>query len=153
MIFSLLSPSHHDSARSGSTSDNFGISLAAQSMAAAAMHDGQYSRKLASWMLDKIICVALEIRNPITLPLESSLYAKNPMKLKGVIDLSLQSKTPSTRSSILRIVFDSNINFAPSTWRSNREGTRGSSIFAANDKQATDKSCSGHPFVCGKRRE
>lgn len=44
----LLNPSHHVSARSGSTSDNLGISLAAQSMAAAAMHDGQYSRTLPS---------------------------------------------------------------------------------------------------------
>ena len=79
--------------------------------------------ELLPWMLDKIICVALEIRNPITLPLESSLYAKNPMKLKGVIDLSLQSKTPSTRSSILRIVFDSNINFAPSTYEPLVNGT------------------------------
>jgi hypothetical protein len=44
----LCSPSHHDSACSGLARDKFGISLAAQSMAAAAMHDGQYSRKLAS---------------------------------------------------------------------------------------------------------
>jgi len=47
-MLTLCSPSHHDSACSGLTRDKFGISLAAQSMAAAAMHDGQYSRKLAS---------------------------------------------------------------------------------------------------------
>ena len=44
----LLSPSHHDSASSGLSRDRFGISFAAESIAAAAMHDGQYSRKLAS---------------------------------------------------------------------------------------------------------
>lgn len=47
-MLTLCSPSHHDSACSGLARDKFGISLAAQSMAAAAMHDGQYSRKLAS---------------------------------------------------------------------------------------------------------
>lgn len=36
------------------------------------------------------------------------------------------------------------------TWRSNSDGTRGSSIFAAKDKHATDRSCSGHPFACCK---
>jgi len=44
----LLSPSHHDSACSGLKRGKFGMSLAAQSIAAAAMLDGQYSRKLAS---------------------------------------------------------------------------------------------------------
>ena len=34
------------------------------------------------------------------------------------------------------------------TCRSNKEGTRGSSILAASDKHATDKSCNGHPPVC-----
>lgn len=47
-MLTLLSPSHHDSACSGFSRDKFGISLAAESIAAAAMHDGQYSRKLAS---------------------------------------------------------------------------------------------------------
>lgn len=47
-MLTLCSPSHHDSACSGLTRDKFGISLAAQSIAAAAMQDGQYSRKLAS---------------------------------------------------------------------------------------------------------
>jgi len=36
------------------------------------------------------------------------------------------------------------------TWRSNSDGTRGSSIFAAKDKHATDRSCNGHPLVCCK---
>ena len=44
----LHSPSHHDSACSGLTKDKLGISLAAQSMAAAAMLDGQYSSKPTS---------------------------------------------------------------------------------------------------------
>jgi len=39
-MLTLLSPSHHDSASSGLTKDQLGISLAAESMAAAAMHDG-----------------------------------------------------------------------------------------------------------------
>lgn len=153
MIFSLLSPPHHDSACSGFSSDKLGISLAAESMAAAAMHDGQYSRKLASLIFDNMISVAREIRNPMKVAVGSSLHAKKATKLKGVMDRSLQSKTPSTRSSILRIVLGSKINFVPSTCKSNREGTRGSSILAAKDKQATLKSCIGHPFACGNRRE
>jgi len=40
-MLTLLSPSHHDRACSGVTKDKLGISLAAQSMAAAAMLDGQ----------------------------------------------------------------------------------------------------------------
>lgn len=47
-MLTFCSPSHHDSACSGLTRERLGISLAAQSMAAAAMQDGQYSRKLAS---------------------------------------------------------------------------------------------------------
>ena len=47
-MLTFRSPSHHDSACSGLTRDQLGISLAAHSMAAAAMHDGQYARKLAS---------------------------------------------------------------------------------------------------------
>lgn len=47
-LLTLLSPSHHDSACSGLTRDKFGTSLAAQRIAAAAMLDGQYSKKLAS---------------------------------------------------------------------------------------------------------
>jgi hypothetical protein len=39
-MLTLLSPSHHDSACSGLTKDQLGISLAAEIMAAAAMHDG-----------------------------------------------------------------------------------------------------------------
>lgn len=48
MLTTFLSPSHHDSACSGLTRDQLGISFAAWRMAAAAMHDGQYARKLAS---------------------------------------------------------------------------------------------------------
>ena len=44
----LLSPSHHASACSGVTKAKLGISLAAQSMVAAAMLDDKYSMKLAS---------------------------------------------------------------------------------------------------------
>jgi len=33
------------------------------------------------------------------------------------------------------------------TWKSKREGTRISSIFAAKDKHATAKSCIGQPLV------
>jgi len=40
-MLTLLRPSHQDRACSGVTKDNVGISLAAQSMAAAAMLDGQ----------------------------------------------------------------------------------------------------------------
>lgn len=40
-MLTFLSPSHHDSAFSGLTTDQLGISLAAVSMAAAAMHEGQ----------------------------------------------------------------------------------------------------------------
>lgn len=47
-MLTFLSPSHHDSACSGLTKDQLGISFAAQSMDAAAMHDGQYARKQAS---------------------------------------------------------------------------------------------------------
>lgn len=47
-MLTFLSPSHHDSACSGLTRDQLGSSLAAQSMAEAAIHDGQYARKLAS---------------------------------------------------------------------------------------------------------
>lgn len=68
------------------------------------------------WILDKMIFVALEIRNPIKVPVGSSLHAKKSMKLNGVTDLSLQSKTLSTRSSMRRIVFVSKIYFAPSTY-------------------------------------
>lgn len=39
-MLTFLSPSHHDSACSGLTRDQSGISLAAESIAAAAMHDG-----------------------------------------------------------------------------------------------------------------
>lgn len=66
-------------------------------------------------ILDRIISVARETRNPVKVPVESSLQAKKLRKLKGVIDLSLQSKAPRTSSSILRIVFGSNIYLAPST--------------------------------------
>ena len=48
ILLTLLSPSHHDSACSALTLEKLGISLAAESIAAAAMHDGQYSRKLVS---------------------------------------------------------------------------------------------------------
>lgn len=47
-MLTLLSPSHHDSAFSELTIEKSGMSLAAESIAAAAMHDGQYSKKLAS---------------------------------------------------------------------------------------------------------
>lgn len=47
-FLTLRSPSHQDSACSAFTREKFGRSLAAQSIVAAAMHDGQYSRKLAS---------------------------------------------------------------------------------------------------------
>lgn len=67
------------------------------------------------WILDKMISEALEMRNPVKVPVESSLQAKKPRKLNGVTDLSLQSRTPRTRNSILRIVLGSNINLAPST--------------------------------------
>lgn len=68
------------------------------------------------WILDKIISVAREIRNPVKVPVESSLHAKKPMKLNGVMDLSLQSRTFRTRSSILRIVLGSKMYLAPSTY-------------------------------------
>lgn len=67
-------------------------------------------------ILDKIISAAREIRNPTNVPLASSFKAKNAMKLNGVTDLSLQSRTVSTRSSILRIVRGSKRNLAPLTY-------------------------------------
>lgn len=39
-MLTFLSPSHHDSACSGLRAAQLGISLAADTMAAAAMHDG-----------------------------------------------------------------------------------------------------------------
>ena len=68
-------------------------------------------------MFDKMISVALEIRKPIYAPVGSSLHAKKPVKLNGVMDLSLQSKTLRTRSSILRIVLGSKMYLAPSTYK------------------------------------
>lgn len=47
-ILTLLSPLHQDSACSAFKRVKVGISFAAQSKAEAAMHEGQYSRKLAS---------------------------------------------------------------------------------------------------------
>ena len=47
-MLTLLSPLHQDSACSGLRRVKLGISFAAQSKAAAAMQEGQYSRKLAS---------------------------------------------------------------------------------------------------------
>jgi len=47
-VLTFLRPLHHDSACSGFTTDKFGTSFAAQSKAAAAIHDGQYSRKITS---------------------------------------------------------------------------------------------------------
>lgn len=67
-------------------------------------------------ILDKMIFVVLEIRNSIKVPIGSSLHAKKSMKLNGVTDRSLQSKTLRTRSSMRRIVFVSNTYFAPSTY-------------------------------------
>nr|AFK38578.1 unknown [Medicago truncatula] len=79
------------------------------------MHEGQYARMLASWILDKIICVAREMRNPVKVEVESNLHAKKLRKLNGVTDLSLQSKTLRTSSSILLIVMGSNMYLTPST--------------------------------------
>ena len=62
-----------------------------------------------------MISVAREMRNPVKVPVESILHAKKPRKLSGVTDLSLQSKTLRTSSSILRIVRGSNMYLAPST--------------------------------------
>lgn len=61
-----------------------------------------------------MISVAREMRNPVKAPVESILHAKKARKQSGVTDLSLQSKTPRTSSSILRIVLGSNKYFAPS---------------------------------------
>lgn len=47
-LLTFLRPLHHDSACSGLTTDKFGTSFAAQSNAAAAIHDGQYSTNIAS---------------------------------------------------------------------------------------------------------
>lgn len=68
------------------------------------------------WILDKIICVAREMRNPVKVEVESNLHAKKLRKLNGVTDLSLQSKTLRTSSSILLIVMGSNMYLTPSTY-------------------------------------
>ena len=78
-----------------------------------------------------MISVALEMRNPVKVPVESSLQAKKARKLNGVTDLSLQSRTPRTRSSILRTVLGSNMNLAPSTCK-HKKGY--SIMYITNDK-------------------
>jgi len=72
------------------------------------------------WMLDKITSVAREMRNPTPVPVGSTFHAKKLMKVKGVMDRSLQSRTVRTRSSILRIVLGSKTYLAPSVWSKNR---------------------------------
>lgn len=66
----------------------------------------------------RIISVALEMRNLIKAPLESSLQAKKSIKLKGVIDRSLHFNAARMRSSILMIVRGSKTKAAPSTYKS-----------------------------------
>jgi len=61
-----------------------------------------------------MISVAWEMRNLVKVPVESTLHAKKARKQSGVTELSLQSKTLRTRSSILRIVLGSNMYLAPS---------------------------------------
>lgn len=67
-------------------------------------------------MVDRIIWVAPETKYLKKLPLESTLYAKNSMKVKGVIDRSLHFNALRTRSSILNMVRGSKMNRAPSTY-------------------------------------
>jgi len=70
--------------------------------------------EIIPWILATMISVAREMRNPVKAPVESILHAKKARKQSGVTDLSLQSKTPRTSSSILRIVLGSNMYLAPS---------------------------------------
>lgn len=66
-------------------------------------------------MSDKIISVDREMRCPKHEPEGSILQAKKPMKLKGVIDRSLQFRIVRTRSSILLMVLGLNTYLAPLT--------------------------------------
>lgn len=68
-------------------------------------------------MLDNMIPVARETRKPEKVPVGSSLHAKKSIKVNGVMDRSLQSRTVRMRSSIRLIVLVSNMNLAPSIWK------------------------------------
>jgi hypothetical protein len=71
---------------------------------------------------------------------EGRLEMKQWRKSKGVTECNLQLRMDKTRSSIRWTVLGSNTNLGSNTCSSNRNGTSGSSIFAANDKHATDSS-------------
>lgn len=124
------------------------ISLEAHSTAAAAMDDGQWSKNSVSWIVANVTWVAWWINSLMCLPFGSTLSANKYMKVKGVIDRSLQSSASRTRSSIRKIVRCSNMYLASSICKSRMDGTRVSSILAARERQVTASSCIAHPLPC-----
>uniref|UniRef100_A0A0A9D1U9 Uncharacterized protein n=1 Tax=Arundo donax TaxID=35708 RepID=A0A0A9D1U9_ARUDO len=105
---------HQLTAVPGLTDSSDGVSPVAQSTAAAAIEDGQWSKNSMSWIAARITCVARSMRHLVCLPPGSTLQAKKSMKVNGVTDRSRQFSAVRTRSSIRPIVPGSKTYLVPS---------------------------------------
>lgn len=122
----------------------------------------EYYNRIGSRFLSKVPRVVLRMRSEVvekrrweSWPSPSSPSAAEEegrsemkwwRKSKGVTARNLQLRIDITQSSILWTVLGSKTNLGSKIWRSKINGTWGSSIFAAKDKHATDRSWNAHTF-------